>query len=192
MIHTPLITFAGFAAALGLLLSSTSAPAQDAAAPEKTEPATPRDEATALKEFKASMGGIKQWMQVQQKAAAQNPLAGLEMLKEMSGKVGKVSTDGLPEDLKKEFVAFQDLLRQMAGVFKDMPKDEDEKLTWLKKKGADPEFRTKMELIGKELTKTSSQLREAGKKHGIEAELDLESKGEGKEDSNEDPVVEEK
>ena len=49
-----------------------------------------------------------------------------------------------------------------------------------------------MELIGKELTKTSSQLRGAGKKHGIEAELDLESKGDGKEDSNEDPVVEEK
>ena len=212
MIHLPLITMAGhtpgkrfagacIAAALGLLCTTATAPAQEAKpATGKKDPveapavpAVPRSEATALKEFKSEMGVLKTWVLAQQKAAKQNPMAGLKLIQEMATKIAKVRTDGLPADLGSEFKNFTGLIKQMAAVFHGMPEDESEMLTWLNKKGADPEFRTKMELIGKELSQSGEKLKEVGKKYGLESELDLDGKeADSKAGAEEDPVVEEK
>ena len=152
---------------------------------EEAAPATPRSEAAALKEFKADMGAIKTWTVAQQLKAKTNPMAGLKMIGEMNTKIAKVRTDGLPDDLASQYKKMSAIIKKMAAVFKGLPEDEAEMMTWMQEKVKDPEFGEKMQTLGKEATETGEKLKEIGKKYGIN-ELDFEGKDKAKEGDEED------
>lgn len=192
-------------AAAAAFVFSLSLPAQrllaqdDKAEKEESAEATePRDQETALKEFKADMAALKKWVAEQKEASESNPMVGLKLIQLMDARIKKIRTDGLPADLGTEFKTMTGLIGKMAGIFKGMPEEEGEMMTWLQNKGSDPEFREKMELIGQEINKTGEKLKEIGKKYGLAEVLDIDGKdgeekaGDDKEAPEEDPVVEEK
>src|SRR5687767_7359086 len=104
------------------------APAEEAK--EETAPVTPRDEETALKEFKTDMAALKKWSNEQEAKAKANPVMGFKMIKPMSEKINKVRTDGLPEDIAVEYKKMSSVIAKMAVLFKGMPEDDTELMTW--------------------------------------------------------------
>ncbi|HEX2750455.1 MAG TPA: hypothetical protein VHM91_20790, partial [Verrucomicrobiales bacterium] len=167
-----------FTFAPSALTAQDKKPAADKKAPVEEEekdaaPATPRSEKDALKEFKSDMAAIKKWTIAEQAKAKQNPMAGLKMVGEMNSKIGKVRTDGLPEDLAGEYKKMTGVIKQMAALFKGMPEDEAELMSWAQSKFTDPAFGEKMQALGKEATETGEKLKTIGKKYGLDEELDF-------------------
>jgi|GEM_PF-5328595 len=151
------------------------APAEEAK--EETPPVTPRDEETALKEFKTDMAALKKWSNEQEAKAKANPVIGLKMIKTMSEKINKVRTDGLPTEIASEYKTMGGIISKMAVLFKGMPEDEAEFMTWAQSKFSDAEFGAKMEELGTAAKASGEKLKEIGKKYGIK-DLDFDSKDE--------------
>lgn len=184
------------AAGLTFTFAPTSASAQskkaaagkkEAKAEEKEEsaPVTPREPDAALKEFKADMATLKKWSNAQEAKAKDNPLNGLRMLKEMSNRLNKVRTDGLPEDLESEYKVMTGVITKMAAMFEGMPEDDAEFQTWAQAKFTDADFGAKMEKLGAAAKTSGEKLKEIAKEHGIE-DLDFDSKDEEEEAAEDD------
>jgi len=152
---------------------------------KKKAPVTPRNEETALKEFKGDMKKVKEWAESQKKDAA-NPAAGMRMILQMSEKMSAVRTDGLPEDLATGFTEMSKLIGKMASYFEGAPEEDDEFKGWLEKKVSDAEFLQKMQeempKLGQEIETKGKELKEIGAKYGIKDELDFEDKKSAKDD----------
>ncbi len=172
------------------LTAQDKKPAADEKAPVEEKdaaPVTPRSEKEALKEFKSDMAAIKKWTIAEQAKAKENPMAGLKMVGAMNAKIGKVRTDGLPEDLAGEYKKMTGVIKQMAALFKGMPEDDAELMSWAQSKFTDPAFGEKMQTLGKEATETGEKLKTIGKKYGVDEELDFDGKDKkGKDDGEEE------
>lgn len=184
------------AAGLTFTFAPTSASAQskkaaaarkDAKAGEKEDaaPVTPREAGPALEEFKADMAKLKKWSNAQEAKAKENPLNGLRMLTEMSSRLNKVRTDGLPEDLEREYKIMAGVVTKMAAMFEGMPEDDEEFKTWAQAKFTDADFGAKMEKLGAAAKASGEKLKEIAKEHGIE-DLDFDSKDGEEEAAEED------
>jgi len=166
---------------------SDSPAAEKEASKEKKPQVTPRDEATALKEFKADMLKIKEWTESQDKDDEANPAAGIRKITEIASRMGKVRTDGLPEDIAKPMKRMNTLLSKMAGYFTGAPEKDEEFANWMAGKIADPEFvkqmQEEMPKLGAQLEKTGKQLKKVAAKYGMD-ELDFGEKKSGDEDED--------
>jgi hypothetical protein len=159
--------------------SASSAPAAPAA------PAVDESKA-AVEAFKTEMEGVKTWMEEKGKALDKNPMGMLTLTKQLADKMQAVKTDKLPADLKEAFADFTGIVGEMGAIFKDAPEKAEEMLPFMMKLGQDPNFRTKMEKIGKAGDAAAAKLKEIGAKYGVEG-LDLKPGGGGGA-SNEDPA----
>lgn len=106
---------------------------------------------------------------------------------------GKVRTDGLPDDLSSEYKTLGGVIKKMAVLFKGMPEDDAEFMTWVQSKFSDLQFGAKMEELGAAAKASGKKLKEIGKEHGIE-DLDFDSKqdDEAEEDGDDDKKPEKK
>lgn len=163
-------------AGLAVSLTPVAAFAQKAGNKEEAVPAKTRDKETALKEFKADMGVMKKWMKKQEAKAKENPLTGLKLIKQLDAKIAAVKVDGLPSDLSADFKKMQEITSKMAALFKDMPEDDTELMTWASSKFTDAEFSEKIEELGTEGKAASEKLKETGKKYDLGEVLDFDDK----------------
>ena len=134
------------------------------------------DEKAALAAFKAQAVALKEWA-LKNEPDKTNPAAAIGMIGQMIEKLKGLKTDGLPADLKTAVNNMIAATGKMADVTKDFPKDQEGFMKFMTEKAtADPTFGQKfgeqMSAIGKEVETAGNALKEAGKKYGIDLDID--------------------
>jgi phage-related minor tail protein len=135
------------------------------------------DEKTAIANFKTEVEAFSKWAEEKGKAVsgagATDPMAGIAMMGEITGKFKGIKTDGLPTDLKSAWTDMSGVMSEIADVFKDIKIPKAEKPEDAQKLMAEffpkmMEIGPKMDAIGKKAEPIMNKLKEVGTKYGID------------------------
>ena len=142
-------TFPLIAIAASLVLTGCDKKPADGTTDSKAVPAAV-DEKTAIANFKTEVETFSKWADEKGKAvtsaAATDPMAGIAMMGEITGKFKAIKTDGLPTDLKAAWGEMGGVMSEVSDVFKDIKIPKAEKPEDTQKLMA--EFLPKMMEIG--------------------------------------------
>ncbi len=126
-----------------------------------------------LEGFKKELTAFNAFTKQQEGKTAENPMAGIAMIRNLVDRLKTVKTDGLPEDLKAGFSEFVATISKMSELLKDWPEKVEDIEPYVKKRLAeDPKFMETMEdkiaALDKEMQPAIQKLEELGKKYGLE------------------------
>lgn len=139
------------------------------------------DEKTTIANFKVEVENFGKWAEEKGNAAQSDPMSGLAMMGELSGKFKSIKTDGLPADLKGAWGEMGGVLGEMADLFKDIkipktdkPEDAQKALAEMAPKMM--EIMPKLQVVQAKAEPIVKNLKEIGTKYG----LDMSKVGPGK------------
>lgn len=145
------------------------APAPEAVPLKETTPA----EAKAIKAFQAQMTEIKAEFSKLRQASMENEARSMKLSTQLSPKLAKVQTDGLPKDLADAFSNFKLYIQNDADMLKGIPEDEAKVMDWVAKKFEDEKFIAARERNSERQYEADSLLRTVGAPYGLTKEIDL-------------------
>lgn len=131
------------------------------------------DASARLEKFKKELATFNAFSKEQECKAAENPMAGIAMIRNLVERLKDVKTEGLPEDLKSGFEQFVGTLSKMGDILKDWPEKVEDIEPYIQKRLAeDPKFMQAMEdriaALDKEMQPAIQKLEELGKKYALE------------------------
>jgi hypothetical protein len=143
----------------------------DSSNSKPSTPQTPRDQATALKEFEAEMKAIRNWTEEQTEKDKTNIARTIKLMPELVDKISAVRTDALPGEMVSGMQGMTKVFKEIAALFKDAPDEEKEMKTWIAGKMSDEGFNKKMQAISAEGKRIGDELAKAGVKYGIDVDM---------------------
>ena len=120
----------------------------------------------ALESFKAKIGGFSEWSKTSRDKMGDDFAKVKAYMSEMNTRLGGISAEGLPEDLKTALTAYQAGMAKFNQAMRSSPADEAGMTKW-SHDNADA-----LEKIEQEIMAAAKKLREAAATHGVTG-LDL-------------------